>query len=214
LLSDVTFSLPAGVTAALVGPTGAGKSTLLQVIAGLHEPLSGSVSAAAPVALAFQEPFVFADSARANVTMGSSTLSSSDVARAAAVAQADEFVDRLPDGWSSVIGERGATLSGGQRQRLALARALARRPALLLLDDATSSVDPATEAAILTGLADEFASTTTLVVASRPSTIALADIVLYLEAGRLIAYGPHTELLQSTPGYAALVEAYERERES
>jgi ATP-binding cassette subfamily B protein len=213
-LSDVTFSLPVGVTAALVGPTGAGKSTLLQVIAGLHEPLSGSVSGAAPVALAFQEPFVFADSAMANVTMGSSTLSSSDVARAAAVAQADEFVDRLPDGWSSVIGERGATLSGGQRQRLALARALARRPALLLLDDATSSVDPATEAAILTGLADAFASTTTLVVASRPSTIALADIVLYLEAGRLIAYGPHTELLQSTPGYAALVEAYERERES
>jgi ABC-type multidrug transport system fused ATPase/permease subunit len=103
-------------------------------------------------------------------------------------------------------------LSGGQRQRLALARALARRPALLLLDDATSSVDPATEAAILNGLADEFASTTTLIVASRPSTIALADIVLYLEAGRLVAYGPHAELLQSTPGYAALVEAYERER--
>jgi ABC-type multidrug transport system fused ATPase/permease subunit len=211
LLKDVTFELPAGVTAALVGPTGGGKSTLLQLIAGLLEPDDGSIAAATPMALAFQEPFVFADSARTNITMGAEI---HDVAldRAASVAQVDEFVHRLPEGLESPIGERGATLSGGPRQRLALARALARKPALLLLDDATSSVDPSTEADILNGLAGEFASTTTLVVASRPSTIALADLVLFLDDGRLVDYGTHAQLLASTPGYARLVEAYERER--
>ncbi len=211
VLRDVTFTLRKGVTAALVGPTGGGKSTLLQVIAGLLDPVAGDVSVAAPVALAFQEPFVFADTARTNITMGAD-LDEDIVRRAAEVAQADDFIAKLPEGYESVIGERGATLSGGQRQRLALARALAREPALLLLDDATSSVDPATEAAILTGLAGAFASTTTLVVATRPSTIALADVVLYLAGGRLEAYGTHTELLETSPGYADLVEAYERER--
>jgi ABC-type multidrug transport system fused ATPase/permease subunit len=163
------------------------------------------------MALAFQEPFVFADSARTNITMGAEI---HDVAldRAASVAQVDEFVHRLPEGLESPIGERGATLSGGPRQRLALARALARRPALRLLDDATSSVDPSTEADILNGLAGEFASTTTLVVASRPSANALADLVLFLDDGRLVDYGTHAQLLASTPGYARLVEAYERER--
>ncbi len=211
VLTDVTFTLRRGVTAALVGPTGGGKSTLLQVIAGLLDPTEGDVSAAAPLALAFQEPFVFADSARTNITLGAD-LEEDVVRRAAEVAQADEFVAKLPDGYESLIGERGATLSGGQRQRLALARALAREPALLLLDDATSSVDPATEADILTGLAGAFTNTTTLVVATRPSTIALADVVLYLAGGRLEAYGTHAELLGSSPGYADLVEAYERER--
>ena len=211
ILTDVSFTLPRGVTAALVGPTGGGKTTLLQLVAGLLDPTSGTVSAAAPVALAFQEPFVFADSARTNITMGSD-LEEDEVRLASEIAQADEFVAKLPDGYESVIGERGATLSGGQRQRLALARALARRPALLLLDDATSSVDPGTEAAILTGLADAFAATTTLVVATRPSTIALADTVLFLAGGRLVAHGTHAELLASTPGYAALVEAYEHDR--
>ncbi|MDQ3106331.1 MAG: ABC transporter ATP-binding protein/permease, partial [Actinomycetota bacterium] len=139
VLTDVTFTLRRGVTAALVGPTGGGKSTLLQVIAGLLDPSEGDVSAAAPLALAFQEPFVFADSARTNITLGAD-LEEDVVRRAAEVAQADEFIAKLPDGYESLIGERGATLSGGQRQRLALARALAREPALLLLDDATSSV--------------------------------------------------------------------------
>ena len=211
ILTDVSFTLPRGVTAALVGPTGGGKTTLLQLVAGLLDPTSGTVSAATPIALAFQEPFVFADSARTNITMGGE-LEEDELRTAAEVAQADEFVAKLPDGYDSVIGERGATLSGGQRQRLALARALARRPALLLLDDATSSVDPGTEAAILTGLAGAFASTTTLVVATRPSTIALADTVLFLADGRLVAHGTHAELLATTPGYRALVEAYEHDR--
>ena len=213
ILTDVSFTLPRGVTAALVGPTGGGKSTLLQLIAGLLDPTSGTVSAASPVALAFQEPFVFADSARTNVTMGMD-VEEDELRAASEVAQADEFVAKLPEGYESVIGERGATLSGGQRQRLALARALARRPALLLLDDATSSVDPGTEATILTGLAGAFASTTTLVVATRPSTIALADVVLFLADGRLVAHGAHAELLRTTPGYRELVEAYEQDRAS
>jgi ABC-type multidrug transport system fused ATPase/permease subunit len=216
VLTDVSFTLPRGVTAALVGPTGGGKSTLLQILAGLLEPTAGTVAAATPVALAFQEPFVFADSARTNITMGDESLVEESLRRAAEVAQADEFVAKLPEGYDTVIGERGATLSGGQRQRLALARALARRPALLLLDDATSAVDPATEATILTGLSGAFddRETTLLVVASRPSTIALADVVLFLADGRLVAFGTHAELLRSTPGYARLVEAYEHDRAS
>jgi len=213
LLEGITFDLPRGVTAALVGPTGCGKSTLMQLLAGLLEPDAGSIIAAAPVALAFQEPFVFADSVRTNITMGAN-LDEDVIREAAAVAQATEFIDVLPAGYESVIGERGATLSGGQRQRLALARALARRPALLLLDDATSSVDPATEAAILTGLAGAFATATTLIVATRPSTISLAELVLFIDGGRLVAAGTHAELLRTTPGYAHLVEAYERERAS
>jgi ABC-type multidrug transport system fused ATPase/permease subunit len=213
VLTDVSFSLPRGVTAALVGPTGGGKSTLLHVVAGLLDPVSGTVSATEPIALAFQEPFVFADTARTNITMGA-PVEEELVRHVAEIAQADEFVAKLPEGYESVIGERGATLSGGQRQRLALARALARTPALLLLDDATSSVDPATEAAILTGLAGAFASTTTLVVATRPSTIALADLVVFLADGRVVAQGTHAELLRTTPGYAAVVEAYEHDRQA
>jgi ATP-binding cassette subfamily B protein len=132
------------------------------------------------------------------------------VADAARLAQADEFVARLPEGYDTVVGERGATLSGGQRQRVALARALAGRPRLLVLDDAISSVDPVTEAAILGGLEGHLPSTTTVVVASRLATIALADRVLCLEDGRLVADGAHEELLATTPGYARLVRAYEQ----
>lgn len=211
-LDGVTFSLPEGVTAAVVGPTGGGKSTLLHVVAGMLEPVNGSIAAVSPIALAFQEPFVFADTVLANITMGRDDVSMADVERAARVAQVTEFVERLPQRWDAVIGERGATLSGGQRQRLALARALVLRPRLLLLDDATSSVDPGTEAEILAGLHREFQATTTLVVATRPSTIALADVVLYVAEGRVVAMGSDAELRASIPGYVALVEAYERER--
>ena len=182
---------------------------------------------AAAVALVFQESFLFADTLRANVELdpvqgdGGNRANGSDaVARpaaernggigldqAAAIAQVDEFVGRLPRGWDTVVGERGVTLSGGQRQRVALARALVRSPRLLLLDDATSAVDPRIELQILEAL-QEAKSTTTLIVAQRVSTIALADRVLYLSGGRIIASGSHRELL-AQPGYRALVEAYE-----
>lgn len=210
-LTDVSFDLAPGTTAALVGATGCGKSTLLHVIAGLSEPQSGRIVADRQVALAFQEPFVFADSVEQNVALGRE-LPVGIYDQAVAVAQAREFIERLPEGSASVIGERGATLSGGQRQRLALARALALQPRLLLLDDATSSVDPATESAILTRLASARDGMTVLMVATRPSTIALADVIVYMEAGRVAAVGPHAELLASEPGYAVLVQAYEEAR--
>ena len=210
-LEGISFDLPVGVTAAVVGPTGGGKTTLLHVIAGLLDPTEGTVAAAAPIALAFQEPFVFADTITSNITMGADA-SDEEIERVARVAQVTEFLDELPHGYESIIGERGATLSGGQRQRLALARALLRQPRLLLLDDATSAVDPSTEAQILAGLSREFRSTTTLVVAHRPSTIALADVVLFVAGGRLAAVGTDLELRRTVPGYAHLVEAYERDR--
>jgi ABC-type multidrug transport system fused ATPase/permease subunit len=122
------------------------------------------------------------------------------------------FARRLPDGFATVVGERGATLSGGQRQRVALARALARSPRLLLLDDATSAVDPTTEARILASLRAHLTETTTIVVASRPSTIALADEVVYVEDGQVVDHGTHTELLARQPGYEQLVRAYELDR--
>jgi ABC-type multidrug transport system fused ATPase/permease subunit len=127
------------------------------------------------------------------------------------VAQADRFVAALPEGIDTRIGERGTTLSGGQRQRLALARALVRRPRLLVLDDATSSVDPRVEAAILAGLRGDAAMATVVVVAYRKATIALADEVVYVEHGRVIDRGSHLELLGRCAGYQQLITAYERE---
>ena len=130
------------------------------------------------------------------------------------LARADDFVAETAHGLDTVVGERGVSLSGGQRQRVALARALVRRPALLLLDDTTSALDPATEAAVLTNLRESFADTTVLMVASRPSTIALADEVVYLAGGKVVDHGPHDELMARRAGYRALVEAFETDREA
>lgn len=227
-VGGVSFEVPAGRTLALVGPTGSGKSTIAALAARLIDPTAGRVTLdgvdvrrlsatqlARAVALVPQTPFVFDDTVRGNVALDRPGIDDDRVRRALALAQAEGFVDRLPDGLDTPLGERGTTLSGGQRQRLTLARALAGAPSLLVLDDATSAVDPRVEAAILRGLRRGSVSTsegspTILVVAYRRATIALADEVVFLDRGQVVARGPHEHLLATVPAYADLVTAYER----
>ena len=166
---------------------------------------------ASTVALVPQVAFVFDDTVRANVTLDRPGIDDAAVWAALRQAQADGFVARLPHGLDARLGERGANLSGGQRQRITLARALAGRPRLLVLDDATSAVDPRVEAAIVDSLRTAGRrEVSILVVAHRPATIALADTVVYLDSGRVVATGAHAELMAQQPGYARLVTAYAR----
>lgn len=219
-LDAVTFDVPAGRTVAVVGPTGSGKSTLAGLLVRLVDPADGTVlldgvdlrrlregEVSTQAAFVAQSAFLFDDTVRGNVTLGAPA-DDDEVRAALRVAAADEFVAALPEGLDTRVGERGASLSGGQRQRLALARAVVRRPRLLVLDDATSAVDPAVEARILDALRSSGTPTTVVVVAYRQATIALADEVVWLEDGRAVARGTHEELLADVPGYAALVRAY------
>jgi ABC-type multidrug transport system fused ATPase/permease subunit len=221
VLRDVSFTIEPMESVAIVGPTGVGKSTLAQLLVRLADPDRGQVLVggidvrqADPVALrrdvtiVFQESFLFATSIAENVALDTGA-NQADVVRASMIASADRFIRELPQGYDTVVGERGHTLSGGQRQRVALARALARAPRILILDDATSSVDPTVEADILAALRREL-STTLIVVAYRLSTIRLADRVIFLEDQTVKATGTHDELLASQPGYAAIIQAYER----
>ena len=219
VLRGVDLEVAAGMTAAVVGATGSGKSTLLEAVAGVLDPTEGTIAIGGvdirdvaaddwttAVAIAFQESFLFTDTIVENVALGAVGLE--EVHRTLAIARADGFVADLADAEVTVVGERGTTLSGGQRQRVALARALARRPQVLLLDDATSAVDPLVEAEILDALRAEL-DMTVLVVAHRISTILLADTVVYLDDGQVVATGTHEELLRRDD-YQALVTAYEQ----
>jgi ABC-type multidrug transport system fused ATPase/permease subunit len=220
-LEAVTFDVPAGGTVAVVGPTGSGKSTLAGLLVRLVDPATGAVlhdgvdlrrlregEVSGQAAFVAQGTFLFDDTVRGNVTLGG-RYGDEEVWTALRTAAADDFVDRLPEGLDTRIGERGASLSGGQRQRLALARAVIRRPRLLVLDDATSAVDPAVEGRILDAL--RAAESTVVVIAYRQATIALADEVVWLERGRVLARGTHERLLAEVPGYRALVRAYAQE---
>lgn len=231
LLRDVSFSVPSGTRLAVVGSTGAGKSTLLDVMAGLSRHTGGQITAsgldisdlssderAAVVAYVAQDAFIFDDTVRGNVTLDDvedPVTPDSEVWDALERARVADVVRALPLGLDSVLGERGTSLSGGQRQRIAIARALIRRPRLLLLDDATSALDPVVEREILSSLAqDGEEPPTVVVVAYRPATIALADEVLHLEGGAVVDHGNVAELLDRDPGFAELMTVYERDRDA
>ena len=211
-LRGVNLTVRKGRTVAVVGATGAGKTTLLHLIAGLISPHEGRVRLGTKnVGLVFQEAFLFAESLRYNLALGS-PVGERELREALQIAGASDFVDELGLGMDTELGERGVSLSGGQRQRLALARALAMGSELLLLDDTTSALDPATEATVLKNLQALGGMITTLIVASRPSTIALADEVVFMVNGAVVAMGSHADLVKSNSQYHQLISAFEHDR--
>src|SRR5438105_191815 len=214
VLEDIDLAVPAGRTIALIGHTGSGKTTLTSLVPRFYDATAGRVlvdgtdvrnvtlrSLRRAIGVISQDPFLFSATVRENITFGAPQLSAEEVERIARLAQAHEFVERLPDGYDTVIGERGITLSGGQRQRLAIARAIAVDPRILILDDATASVDATTEAKIRLGLREAMRGRTTLIIAHRLSTISLADEMVVLDAGRIAARGTHDELIEQSVVY-------------
>jgi ATP-binding cassette subfamily B protein len=218
VLHDFNLSLRPGETVAIVGRTGSGKSTLGRLINRSYEVSAGTVkidgvdirqytleSLRHQVGFVFDEPFLFSISVRDNIAYGRPDASLEEVIAAAKAADADEFIVRLADGYDTVVGERGYTLSGGQRQRLAIARALLLNPPILILDDATSAIDVQVEQRIHGALVGLMRDRTTLIIAHRLATIALADRVVLLENGHVIAEGHHSDLIENEPRYAEVL---------
>ena len=218
-LRDVNLEVPAGQTVALVGAMGSGKSALVQLLPRLYDVNTGSVqidgadvrsvelaSLRGAIAIVNDDPFLFSATVHENIAYARAGATRVEVQRAAQAAQATDFIDRLPDGYDTRIGERGFTLSGGQRQRIAIARAILADPRILILDDATSSVDASTEQEVKTGLGEVLSGRTTFVIAHRLSTIALADRIVVLEDGHVAADGSHAELLERSDLYREIVE--------
>jgi ABC-type multidrug transport system fused ATPase/permease subunit len=226
VLTDIELAIEPGRTVALIGHTGAGKTTLAALVPRFYDVTEGRVtidghdvrgvtraSLRSEVGVVAQDPFLFSATVRENIAFGVPWAEDADVERAARLAQAAEFIERLPDGYDTVIGERGITLSGGQRQRIAIARALIVDPRVLILDDATASVDATTEALIRAGLREAMEGRTTLIIAHRLSTIALADELVVLDDGSIAARGTHDELLASSDVYREIYEHGLLERE-
>ncbi len=219
VLTDVDLDVPAGRTVALVGATGSGKTSLVSLISRLYDASSGTVlidgadvrlldlrSLRHSVAIVSDDPFLFSATVAENIAYARPDAAFAEIEQAARRAQAEEFITRLPQGFQTRVGERGLSLSGGQRQRLAIARALLADPRVLILDDATSSVDSSTEQLIKLALDEAMAGRTTFIIAHRLSTIALADEIVVLDHGRVIAHGDHARLLQTSELYREIVE--------
>jgi ATP-binding cassette subfamily B protein len=214
VLRDIDLIIPGGAAVALVGATGSGKTTMAHLIPRFRDVSSGSITVDGvdvrdltldelrrEVAVVFQETFLFSASIRDNIAVGDPEADDYQVHAAARLSQAHDFICRLPEDYGTVVGERGYSLSGGQRQRVALARAVLRDPRILILDDATSSVDAVVEAEIQTALRRVMAGRTTIIIAHRTSTLALADIVVFIEDGTIAAVGRHEDLLATVPRY-------------
>jgi ABC-type multidrug transport system fused ATPase/permease subunit len=219
VLEGVDLEIAPGRTIALIGHTGSGKTTLTSLVPRFYDATEGRVvvdgadvrdvqlpSLRRAIGVISQDPFLFSATVRENIAFGRADATDEQVQDAAKLAQAHEFIERLPQGYDTVIGERGITLSGGQRQRLAIARALVLDPRVLILDDATASVDATTEARIRLGLREAMRGRTTLIIAHRLSTIALADEIVVLDGGRIAAQGQHDELLTTSPVYRDIYE--------
>jgi ATP-binding cassette subfamily B protein len=220
VLHDINIDIKGGSVIAIVGPTGAGKSTLVSLIARFYDPQGGRItvdgsdirelslsSLRREVAFVFQETYLFSDTIEANIAYGRPHITGGEVEAAARLAQAHEFIEKMPLGYQTILRERGSSLSGGQKQRLAIARALLTNPRILVLDDATAAVDPETEGLIRKGMKFAMYGRTTFVIAHRLSTVRAADIVIVVEHGRITQVGTHEQLMQQPGHYRDIAAA-------